>query len=97
MFDAASFQVVKHLVDIGGKELVNMQSNLPEHRERTALQMALSVESIDSRRIVELLLKVGGVELLGIEDEDGYRTVDFCSKFESKFYPKSSKRYGEKC
>ena len=81
MFDAASFQVVKLLVDIGGKELVMMESNLPEHRKRTALQLALSVESIDSR-IVELLLKVGGVALLDIQDEDGYGTADFCNKFE---------------
>ncbi|GFH46431.1 hypothetical protein CTEN210_02905 [Chaetoceros tenuissimus] len=83
LFGAASFEVVKLLVDIGGKSLVNMQSNLPEHRKRTALQLALSVEANDSR-ILELLLKIGGVELLEKEDEDGYGTVDFCNEAQSE-------------
>ena len=47
------------------------------------MQLALSAKSTDSM-IVKLLLKVGGVELLDIHDEDGYGTVDFCNKAQSK-------------
>lgn len=47
------------------------------------MQLALSVEATDSM-IVKLLLKVGGVELFDIHDEDGYGTVDFCNEAQSK-------------
>ena len=79
MCSNTTFEVVKLLVDIGGKELVNMQSNRPADRERTALHIHLGVSLIESkpvevnRKIIELLVRVGGVELLDTEDEDRYR------------------------
>ncbi|GFH46430.1 hypothetical protein CTEN210_02904 [Chaetoceros tenuissimus] len=88
MYHSTTFEIVKLLVDIGGKKLVNMQSNHPEHRKRTALHIHLGLSWADSkpvklhRKIIELLMRVGGVELLEIEDEDGYRIVDYCLEHE---------------
>ena len=56
-----------------------MQSNRPADRKRTALHIHLGVSLIESkpvevnRKIIELLVRVGGVELLDTEDEDRYR------------------------
>ncbi|GFH57149.1 hypothetical protein CTEN210_13625 [Chaetoceros tenuissimus] len=81
-----TFEVVKLLVDIGGKDLVMMQSNDPKHRKRTALHIHLGLSrrrTVElNEQITELLLRIGGVELLDIEDEDGYRIVDYCSEHE---------------
>ena len=90
MCSDTSFEVVKLLVDIGGKDLVNMQSNHPEHRKRTALHIHLGLSAAHSkpvelnRKIIELLVRTGGVESLEIEDEDGYRIVDCCLEDERK-------------
>ncbi|GFH48848.1 hypothetical protein CTEN210_05324 [Chaetoceros tenuissimus] len=85
-----TFEVVKLLVDIGGKDLVMMQSNHPEHRRRTALHIHLGgcvccpKPAELKLQIMEFLLRVGGMELLEIEDEDGYRVVDYCLEHERK-------------
>lgn len=90
MCNETTFEVVKLLVDIGGKNIVNMQSNDPEHRKRTALHIFLGLGGPDSkpveldRKIIELLVRTGGVELLELEDEDGYRIVDYCLEKERK-------------
>ncbi|GFH46426.1 hypothetical protein CTEN210_02900 [Chaetoceros tenuissimus] len=82
MYECISFEVVKLLVDIGGKDLVMMQSARLEHRKRTALHIHLGVGFWRHQKIIELLVRVGGVELLEIEDEDGYRIVDYCLEHE---------------
>ncbi|GFH51296.1 hypothetical protein CTEN210_07772 [Chaetoceros tenuissimus] len=81
MYYDTTFEVAKLLIDIGGKDLVMMQSDHPEHRKRTALLMNLSARpTAPNRRVMDLFLKVGGLELLEIEDEDGYRVVDYCNE-----------------
>ena len=68
MCSITTFEVVKLLVDIGGKELVNMQSNRPADRKRTALHIHLGVSLIESkavevnRKIIELPVRVGGAD-----------------------------------
>lgn len=79
MYYHTAFEVAKLLVDIGGKDLVNMQSNHPEHRKRTALQITLGVCTL-KQNIISLLVRVGGVESFDIVDEDGYQVIDYCNE-----------------
>ena len=83
MYECISFEVVKLLVDIGGKDLVMMRSARSEHRKRTALHIHLGVgEWRHNEKIVELLIRIGGMELFEIKDEDGFRLVDYCVEVE---------------
>ncbi|GFH61996.1 hypothetical protein CTEN210_18472 [Chaetoceros tenuissimus] len=79
MYYRTTFEVAKLLVDIGGKDLVLMQSNHPEHRKRTALQITLGVCTL-KQNIISLLVRVGGVESFDIVDEDGYQVIDYCNE-----------------
>ncbi|GFH46571.1 hypothetical protein CTEN210_03045 [Chaetoceros tenuissimus] len=63
----ASFEVIKCLVDIGGKNIVAMHSG---NRERTALHLYLEVGG-SCPKIIDLFLKVGGIEVLDIVDSFG--------------------------
>ncbi|GFH46353.1 hypothetical protein CTEN210_02827 [Chaetoceros tenuissimus] len=77
-----SFDAIELLVSSGGKRLVNMQSNCKSDRKRTPLQVYLHRGSCP--KIINLLLEVGGLELLEIEDEDGYSVRDFSNKPQRK-------------
>ncbi|GFH43563.1 hypothetical protein CTEN210_00036 [Chaetoceros tenuissimus] len=78
------FDVIELLVSSGGRKLVNMQSKRKIHRKRTSLQLYLEQEEGNCPKIITLLLKVGGLELSEIEDEDGYSTRDFSNEPQRK-------------
>lgn len=68
LYRYASFDVIKCLVDIGGKNVVAMQSG---NKKRTAFHMYLEVGG-SCPKIIDLFLKVGGIEILDIADSFGY-------------------------
>ncbi|GFH46340.1 hypothetical protein CTEN210_02814 [Chaetoceros tenuissimus] len=80
--EEVSFDVIELLVSSGGKKLVNMRSNCKSERKRTPLQIYL--ERGYCPKIINLLLEVGGLELLEIEDEDGYSARDFSNESQRK-------------
>lgn len=74
----ASFEVIKCLVDIGGKNIVTMQSG---DKKRTAFHVYLEIGG-SCPKIIDLFLKVGGIDVLDIADSFGYCPVE-CSKYRS--------------
>lgn len=83
-FGKVPFDVIELLVSSGGRKLVNMQSKRKIHRKRTSLQLYLEQEEGYCPKIINLLLEVGGLELLEIEDEDGYSVRDFSNEPQRK-------------
>ena len=77
-FVRVSEDIIELLVSSGGKRLVNARCK--SDRKRTSLQIYLEQEEGHCSKIINLLLEVGGLELLEIEDEDGYSARDFSNE-----------------
>ncbi|GFH46371.1 hypothetical protein CTEN210_02845 [Chaetoceros tenuissimus] len=84
MAEKVPFDVIELLVSRGGRRLVNMQSDCKSDRGRTSLQLYLGQEEGHCPKIINLLLEVGGMELLEIEDKDGYSTRDISNETQRK-------------
>ena len=80
MHKGTPLEVIQFYVDIGGKELVLMQSDY--HYRRTAMHIAVGING--TQEIIELFLKVGGLELLDITDNGGFQVIDYCGKAEKE-------------
>ncbi|GFH46374.1 hypothetical protein CTEN210_02848 [Chaetoceros tenuissimus] len=71
-------EVIQFYVDIGGKKLLLMQSDY--HFGRSALHIAVSVYK--TQEVIDILLRVGGLEILDITDYGGFQVIDYCDKAE---------------
>ncbi|GFH46342.1 hypothetical protein CTEN210_02816 [Chaetoceros tenuissimus] len=73
-----SYEVIELIVSIGGADLVKSQI-LAKKRKRSLLQAYLGRNG-ECPRIINLLLKVCGLDLLDFQDNDGLGTLDFSNK-----------------
>lgn len=78
MQEKTPFEVIKFYVGVGGKKLLKMKSNF--YNGGTALHFAIG--AFAKQKIIELLLTVGGLELLDITDGGGFRIIDYCDTAE---------------
>lgn len=81
-YKGTPLEVIQFYVDIGGKELLLMQSDY--HFGRTAMHIAVSIHG--TQEIIELFLKVGGLELWDITDNGGFQVIDYCDKAEREVF-----------
>ncbi|GFH56890.1 zinc-binding protein A33-like [Chaetoceros tenuissimus] len=81
-YSPLSFEVIELLISIGGKDLVNLPAT-DKHRNRTSLHMYLGMGGYCSKTI-NLLLKVGGLDLLDMKDIEGHSFVEFSNKMQRK-------------
>lgn len=77
-----SFEVIELLVSIGGKDHVNLPATEGQTK-RTSLQIYFGMGG-NCSKIINLLLKVGGVDLIDMKDIERHSFVEFSNETQRK-------------